>query len=85
MSNFYMLVTALFTASLLCSTLIASITLCNASDQDRKPRVIILDAASDDLQGYLKWPWGVYKSQIESGEKEPYMSARAAGGYKQHP
>jgi hypothetical protein len=45
----------------------------SAIEEGENPKIIILDASTDDLQGYMRWPWGVTESQVESGDKQPFM------------
>jgi len=45
----------------------------SALEEGSDPKIIVVDASTDYLQGYMRWPWGVYKSQIESGDKQPFM------------
>ena len=45
----------------------------SAVEEGGSPKTIVLDASTDDLQGYIRWPWGVLNSQIESGDKQPFM------------
>lgn len=45
----------------------------SAIEEGENPKIIVLDASTDDLQGYIRWPWGVTSSQIEIGDKQPFM------------
>ena len=54
-------------------TPIHSVPPVSAIDEGENPSIIVLDASTDDLQGYINWPWGVTKSQIESGDKQPFL------------
>ena len=46
-----------------------------AVEAERSPKIIVLDASTDDLQGYMRWPWPLIfsKSQFESGDMQPFL------------